>query len=363
MHRLARRLSWSVLRTYRASSVVHYSAQPNSASGDWTVSKALEETAHVLPHQGILENFVHHNPLEHYQSLPFNDAIKKVQIEESSTTPSERLHQLLHVDPRKQVNEALVVLSSSFLDRGAAKWAPSYRDKGFLHFFAVHEGTRGPQWRSFARKAAAEILKSDLDPTQLAEKYILDYLDFFKIQPEYRTAALRALLLELRGWAGMFRRMETHPGEASIDAEVRLIDFCAVQAILSRSSIEDLCKDAGWDARVLFSEWLSQRQMYLPHSRLESGFHPSSLALLEHRDENRQLLERQFEQQLLETLRHVQAKPPTSRPSLQIFTCIDDREGSIRRHIEAQDPKLKPLVSLASLACPFATSPPPALTQ
>jgi hypothetical protein len=61
--------------------------------------------------------------------MDFKEALDYAQKLESYMSPGERVFSLLHVDGRKRVNEALSDLSSAFLDRGAAKWAPQFRDK------------------------------------------------------------------------------------------------------------------------------------------------------------------------------------------------------------------------------------------
>jgi len=80
----------------------------------------------------------------------------------------ERMSVTLGVDPRKRANEALADLSSSFLDRGAAKWTPAFRDRGFLFFFATLEGLGCAPWRKFARAEAKRILVAmEKDPEGL----------------------------------------------------------------------------------------------------------------------------------------------------------------------------------------------------
>ena len=84
-----------------------------------TGSKCLDlGHAHFRPIcAGILENFVHHNPLESLQSINFRDAISGVLELEAYMSPGERVLSLTDVDPRKRANEALVGISAAFLDR------------------------------------------------------------------------------------------------------------------------------------------------------------------------------------------------------------------------------------------------------
>jgi hypothetical protein len=134
----------------------HYSTDPKIAREE--MEAALNEAAKMLPNQAILENFIHQNPLSAFESLSFREAIDHVHHLETYMSPAERLSVLLEVDPRKRANEGLADLSSSFLDRGAAKWTPKFRDRGFLYFFASLERLGVAPWRSFARQEAKRLL-------------------------------------------------------------------------------------------------------------------------------------------------------------------------------------------------------------
>jgi len=309
------------------------------------ISYLVEDVAGALPHQGILENFVHHNPLEHLQTLRFSEAVKHVRNLESYMSPGERVLTLVHVDPRKRANEALVDLCSAFLDRGAAKWTTNNRDKGFLYFFASLEGLGFAPWRKYARTVARRVLDSFESDTQLADSILKENLEFFGIPQEEWQNAIRSTLLDLRGWAGMFRRMETHSREVPLNAKVRLIDFCVVQFILTRSSIEALARQLDWNPSTPFSTWLSRAPLRRPEASYE-GPHPSAIASIDQTAERRELLETQVEKTLLGAIASSSktsaatssATAATQRPTLQLYTCIDDRECSFRRHIEEFQP-------------------------
>jgi uncharacterized protein len=185
--------------------------------------------------------------------MHFRDAISRLVQLETYKAPGERVLSLVDVDPRKRANEALVGLCASFLDRGAAKWAPRFRDRGFLHFFAVLEGLGSAWWRSHARAVAERILAAGLTADDagntaaaaLAEAILRENAVFFGVPPEDYEKLLYSTLLELPGWAGMFHRMETHAREAPAGVRVRLLEFCAVQSTLARTSVDDAARHAG----------------------------------------------------------------------------------------------------------------------
>lgn len=273
------------------------------------IDLTVKNVAHLLPHQPILENFIHHNPLRHFEWLPFHSALDHVRWFESYKSPGERFLELTHVDPRKRVNESLSDLCSSFLDKGAAKWTPGFRDKGFLYFFASLEGLGFAPWRKHARQVAQRILNTkNNDLASLALPIIQENLEFFGIPPEDWERAIFSMLSELRGWAGMFERMESHPNEVPPHTTVRLLDFCAVQSILSRSSIEALARQLGWkESKQPFHVFLSKILTLRVDSSVRSSVHDftphdSSIAYVDQNAERREALELEFEHALLHSI-------------------------------------------------------------
>jgi len=223
----------------------------------------LKNAARLLPHQAVLENFVHHNPWEMLQDMDFFEAQAHVRKVLSAASPGARLTSLIHSDPRKRANAALVELAAVFFDRGAAKWAAPYRDKGFLYFFSELEGAilvpcvwRGPA-RSAARHVLAQLVGNRAVDghslyDSLAEQLIQENLEALGTPESGMQATLTAMLWDMQGYASMFNRMEMHPNEAPSDVSsptgrirVRLIDFVAVLCILQRASTEALAMEAG----------------------------------------------------------------------------------------------------------------------
>eukprot|EP00445_Apocalathium_hangoei_P036070 CAMPEP_0203959402 /NCGR_PEP_ID=MMETSP0359-20131031/90464_1 /ASSEMBLY_ACC=CAM_ASM_000338 /TAXON_ID=268821 /ORGANISM="Scrippsiella Hangoei, Strain SHTV-5" /LENGTH=226 /DNA_ID=CAMNT_0050893469 /DNA_START=20 /DNA_END=697 /DNA_ORIENTATION=+ len=205
--------------------------------------EAFAEAVDLLPHQAILENFVHHNPWEKLQWMEFAKANQHVRDIKAYPSPGERMMRLVNADPRSRAMAALVELSAVFLDRGVAKWKAPNRDHGFLYFFASLEHLGFAPWRMHARARAQEILKacgsrrSDKSHTiaeppgscarvstaacfslssqdLLARSILRENLEHFGARPEQWMETLRSMLWEMPGWAGMFHRMEVHTSEA-----------------------------------------------------------------------------------------------------------------------------------------------------
>ena len=305
-----------------------------------SVSRALQQAASLLPHQAILENFVHHNPLESFQHLPFEEALDLVRRKtELFMAPGERMYHAVNVDPRKRVKEAVVDLSASFLDRGAAKWIPTYRARGFLYFFATHEALGFAPWRSHARLIAGRLLadfEAGKNAESLAEAIVEENLRFMGVPEDQWEDTVVAMLLEIRGWAGMFRRMETHASEAPFGVKPTLLQYCAVHSILTRSSLMAMARNK--PVSELIRKIAPLRE---DHADDDADMrHPSSLAY-------GNTISLQQCKRLEEEVLHAMLTAMGSKPSppetvsqhqgaaeFQVYTCIDDRSGSLRRHLE-----------------------------
>jgi uncharacterized protein len=327
-----------------------------------TLEAAVARAAQLLPHQGILENFVHHNPLRSFEHFGFSDAVQRVTELESYVSPGARALSTLGVDPRKRAHEATNDLSAAFLDRGAAKWAPSFRDRGFLFFYARLERLGVAPWRKVARGTAQRVLGTHRGDEEsalaLSEAILRENLAFFGVDPAEHDRAVGAMLLELRGWAGMFQHMQTHPTDAPADTRVHLLEFCAVQSALLRASVEALALESGWRPAVQpYDAWLRsveprrsflapdrQRQEHhqkqgssFPHASVRTA---SAVAFADQNGERREAMEADIEEAFLHAIDHhgaaTSAATARTAPALQLYTCIDDREGSLRRHLEQE---------------------------
>ena len=186
-------------------------------------------------------------------------------------------------------------------------------------------------WRRHARLCAERVLADSrhlgtYNAEELASKLIESHLTWFGIPRNEWVPALRNMMLELRGWAGMFARMQARPDEApeAVRGCVRLLEFAAVQVVLMRASIEALALESGWHKAVTpFSMWIAQ---WPPTQRAPSSVwvsHPSSIASVGQQADSRDELESQFERTLLHSIgSRLGPLQKSERPSMQLITCI-----------------------------------------
>ena len=283
-----------VKRHYSAGAVAQDSSSSTEPHRDeQDVLHALQRASDILPHQGILQSFVHRNPLLHFEHLPFDAAVEQVHELERYLSPGQRVLHLTGVNPSKRVGEAVVDLVSVFLDHSGAKWTPSFRHHGFLRFFARLEGCGMAPWRSHARAVALRLSSalpnsaSDSDVRLAAASILRETLEWCGTTAGSPNAAhtLQAIMLELRGWAALVHAMEMDASQAPKGVPVNLVEFCAVQCILLRSSCESAAAYCGWDAhREPFAVWLSAAPHVSPHtshgSKQVRGCNPIDLNFL-----------------------------------------------------------------------------------
>jgi len=332
-----------------------------------SITAAVQEAAALLPHQAIIEKFVHHNPLKALEDHQYQGALNVWRELDSILSPGERALHLTGVNPRWKELSALCDLSAVFLDRGASKWTPSFRDKGFLYFFASLEGLGGASWRKHARMKARDILKElERNPDErseaLAAAILEDNLRVFGIPPEDWGKNLVVQLRKTKGWAGMFARMEHHPEERPANTKVSLLEYCAVESILARSAIEAVAKQGGWKPKKQsLADWLAQAPTIRPLKAYENVRTVSGVAYADQDPHRVPELENSFEVALLTAI-HASQQPSAIEasdkftatevpavdvqdqqrpPDLQFIACIDDRIGSVRRLLEEIDPNSK----------------------
>ncbi|MBS1828727.1 MAG: DUF2309 domain-containing protein [Acidobacteria bacterium] len=279
------------------------------------------------------------------------------------------------VDLDDFIHPYLIRFSEVFLDQGLAYWPMPDRDLGFYAsvrklitqpLFIEPKGLSG-LCRAFAQQA-----RENADPTRV----VLQFLDSFRIPEQEWSAYLQAELLALPGWAGLFNRIEQEPYLLEHNRiPCSLLDFLAVRLTMTRVAAGNISQEAGLDADFA-SQWQTRAEesssielerlrqaarmfdvaQLLGLSALtirnlsaaqfdEMQFEVSRLDDLECRRLLHQAYERRHERLVLEPLAcHRRLHPPAerkARPKAQVFFCIDEREESIRRHLEEYDPDIE----------------------
>ncbi|MER7128588.1 YbcC family protein [Streptosporangium saharense] len=264
-------------------------------------------------------------------------------------------------DTDELVHPLLIRLSAAFLDQGVAYWPMPERERGFLHAFRRLYGQAGGPPDRFLRGLGAELRRQEAEDWT-AERTIVAALRELAVPEESWGAAIEATLLSLRGWAGMMRQFEHRPDRAPVEARAaRLLDYLAVQLVLDvhaarhamgghpvGRATDDLtavrpCLDLVYEAFVL------AQLMPVDTTVLAEPEHAAAwLGAVASCDETerRRLLHLAYERRhrvgALDALRAHQGvvagaeAPPVT---MQAVFCIDEREESLRRHLEEHFPQ------------------------
>ncbi len=296
-----------------------------------------------------------------------------------SAAPATRLRDSLlasaGVDLDDIIHPYLIRFSEVFLDQGLAYWPMPYRELGFyaaMRKLLTQPCFMEPKGLAGLREAFLMQERTNADSTRV----ILDFFDSFRIPESEWASSLQSELLALPGWAGLFHRIEQEPHLLEHNrVPCTLLDFLAVRLTLTRVAAGNIARDASLDAEFA-SHWpLPSAQDTSPElerlrvaARLfdvaqllglsalvvknlsaaqfdELQLEISRLDDLECRRLLHRAYERRHEYLVLEPLAcHRRLHPPQprkERPKAQVFFCIDEREESIRRHLEECDPSIE----------------------
>jgi uncharacterized protein YbcC (UPF0753/DUF2309 family) len=360
------------------------------SSQKFNLDEAIAHISHWLPTQGPLKDFIHHNTLHSLQHHPFHEgvaiagrifgarsympladyqkryrqgritdaaltwaigqsaaAIEDVEkFRESLFIEDNRSHYppaslanhgirnswltRLEIDLNALVHPVLFRLLANFLDQGISRWTLPRNDERFwdcvwrlvqnslLPLYPFHE----PAIRALLLENPDQVILTCLGKIvgdeQLYEQYLLE------------------MLLAHPGWAGMVRLVEQNP-----------------QALLARRTIslkEMIAVELACELAFLYLKKGRQFQSIgaVPRSNMtpllhDSDFKPKVPLRLKVWHE---AMEWTLHAELLKAIATSAAKKDrdgieNSPPRIQALFCLDDREGSLRRHLEELNPAIE----------------------
>jgi len=270
------------------------------------------------------------------------------------------------------VNDVLIRFCAAFLDQGIAHWTLPERDRGFYHAFStMHRegGTASAWWSTGLREEVARLQDGGVS----ALACIQESLDALGVKDDEVEDFLSATLLALRGWGGMIWHVEQRADRVHHAVpQDSLIDFLAVRLLLERFAVREAARvSLGYEgglttmraelkqrlpsvrpncdkqraflvfqlAQVL--GWTPEQLFHLePQAWVVLFDEVESFTELDRRRVFHLAYEHRFRVQTLDALASRAGKniAPKERPSFQAVFCIDEREESIRRHVEEVAP-------------------------
>ena len=283
------------------------------------------------------------------------------------------LHAATGVDIDRPVHELLQRFCAAFLDQGLAHWSLPRRDEGFYRsFLALYGGARvAPDQR--LRGLGAELTRLDRDGIRPLAS-IEESLVLLGVDEQERESFLAKTLLALRGWAGMIWQTETRSDRTPRPSPAgSLIEFVAVRLVLERLALANVARDAlGFTGPLAAlrsaakdrapngaTGEVERRAFPIFQLAQVAGRGPEALRRLSAAEWQRTLdevesfcglerrrvfhlaYERRYRVRALDAL-SVHCGRPARRiadPGFQVVCCIDDREESLRRHLEEIEPR------------------------
>lgn len=277
--------------------------------------------------------------------------------------PREGVLQLTGIDIDDAVNPLLIKLTGGFLDQGLAYWPMPGRESGFWKSAVALLACTGVVQSEFSRLSHWVRRWQSFEAVEVIEAA----MDLLRV--EDRQAFVEAELLALPGWAGLMHQLEADPSLAPHErVPARLIDFVAVRLLLTVAATDraldriDAWKTAigsdgsgSEEARLaIAARWFDAAQLMGLGAKTLGRWNAKQL------DEFRSAVEafgewerrrvwhvayewRHARQILVPLRQHASAEPIPlpARLAAQVFFCIDEREESIRRHLEELDPEIE----------------------
>jgi uncharacterized protein YbcC (UPF0753/DUF2309 family) len=273
------------------------------------------------------------------------------------------------------VNEVLIRFTSAFLDQGFAQSnLPDWESGYFESFISLYQDSWfSPHTGLVDLQVELRRLRRDhVSPRQS----IIESLQILQVPLSEVAGKIRQSLLSLRGWAALIHQIEARGDRVNRGVpEHTLLEFLAVRLILERASVAAVlkCTDPGKVGPAIAAVVSQARQIELTHqgdglayamyevAQLQ-GWRPDRLLLLtpdqwreilaeidefdsfERRRIYHLALERSYRERFMQglvdnTASDVQVDKDEPVPCYQMICCIDDREESLRRHLEEVRPE------------------------
>jgi uncharacterized protein YbcC (UPF0753/DUF2309 family) len=285
------------------------------------------------------------------------------------------LQRLYDIDIDAWIHPPLIRFLAGYLDQGLAHWPMPERNRGIHGCFVELYRTSFAKQCGVWAGALPDLVKNDLDAGREALSSIENSLVQLGVEKGEWLDYLTAEFLALRGWAGIVRQIEERPDRVPArDLTVTLRGYVAVRLLFERAALEHAIREISFAGSL--STMRSALRSRLPPAstptvteRAWSLFHVAQLfgvdaslveqwtatsvaeieAELREIDNMRQrrILHQAFERtiryRVYEALIHYAPQNLSDAPIFQAVFCLDEREESIRRHLEEVEPACETL--------------------
>ena len=218
-------------------------------------------------------------------------------------------------------------LIGNFLDQGISQWSIAREGESLWSCIGRMVRASIVSLHPFQNPESREIFKMDVDD---AIRYALHRLAGKR---EYFERYLLEMALAHPGWSGMVRVIEKNPQRLLSPRNIRLKDFLAVELAIQLAILSDRCgKTFPSVSSTAGVEAIDSLERIMTNPLL-----PKTLRVWQEAFEHSLYIELLAGLKKSATLRHKNSQPPLA----QALFCIDDRECSIRRHLEEVNSSIK----------------------
>lgn len=324
-------------------------------AGDW------HHLLHFIPSQGPIKDFIHHNTLHAFQHEPFDTAVlrasrlfgarSRLAPDELETALSENRiseeglrfvgvkdlpripapvpkgwvlegirvpgFRAQGVDILQETRGALLRMVSNYLDQGIAAHSHAPFD-GFWSWCRHYFRGRSFNFKWIAHPWVQRAL--EMHPDAVIEAALPELLE----SPSHRQRYVLEILLGHPGWSGLVHQVETRPEGLFDPKRIGISELVALEIAMDVAISISIPGFRKLEARglpclpdeIITAETPEEQALRIAQEALEWSLYLKKIRKIEDLARN--------------------PLPPRGRKA-QVFFCIDDRECSIRRHIESLD--------------------------
>lgn len=322
----------------------------NELTHSW-VEHSINTIRKSLPIQHPMPFFVHNNPLQLWEVFPFHEGVENAVLAFENT--GEKKSRVFW----RELEDFVLPVVISYFDQGLNRWnLEDHKSAGLWPWYVEYVNSTLNIKDPFVLE-----LKSTLQEVAGTNHYknITAILECRCPKKELWFSHLQALILHFKGWSGMIQILEKNPSLFPlIERKVSLVDWVAI-LVFTENAINSQ-KEKHWWGKPLWDEDPLPLRKKIIQSHLskikqqECTFYQTFLhqfrSHLNHRAQKQASLETTNAHNINDskpsidplifspsTQKDFVSQSPATTPLVQVLLCLDDREESLRRHIESMN--------------------------